>query len=69
MKKSEGTRLMHAAKKAFVELTGYAGRYSKITGEMLDTLDQAQALALDSKAVTQAGLRNSIKEYRKSRNL
>jgi SNF2 family DNA or RNA helicase len=36
---------------------------------MLDTLDQAQALALDSKAVTQASLRNSIKEYRKSRNL
>jgi SNF2 family DNA or RNA helicase len=36
---------------------------------MLDTLDQAQALALDSKAVTQTSLRNSIKEYRKSRNL
>lgn len=68
-KKSEGTRLMHAAKKAFVELTGYTGRYSKITGEMLDTLDQAQALALDSKAVTQASLRNSIKEYRKSRGM
>ena len=36
---------------------------------MLDTLDQAQILALDSKAVTQASLRNSIKEYRKSRGM
>jgi len=34
---------------------------------MRDTLDQAQALALDEKAQTQAGLRNAIKEYRKSR--
>jgi SNF2 family DNA or RNA helicase len=32
-----------------------------------DTLDQAQALALDDKATTQAGLRNAIKEYRKSK--
>ena len=31
---------------------------------MHDTLDQAQALALDEKAETQAGLRNAIKEYR-----
>lgn len=30
----------------------------------LDTLDQAQALALDEKATTQASLRNAIKEYR-----
>lgn len=29
-----------------------------------DTLDQAQALALDEKAQTQAGLRNAIKQYR-----
>lgn len=31
---------------------------------MLDTLDQAQALALDEKATTQAGLRNAVKQYR-----
>lgn len=31
---------------------------------MKDTLDQAQALALDEKANTQAGLRNAVKEYR-----
>ena len=36
---------------------------------MQDTLDQAQALALDEKATTQAGLRNAIKEYRHSRKL
>ena len=34
-----------------------------------DTLDQAQALALDEKATTQAGLRNAIKEYRISKNV
>ena len=34
-----------------------------------DTLDQAQALALDEKATTQAGLRNAIKEYRQSKKL
>jgi hypothetical protein len=34
-----------------------------------DTLDQAQALALDEKATTQAGLRNAIKEYRMSKNV
>ena len=33
------------------------------------TLDQAQALALDDKATTQAGLRNAIKEYRMSKNV
>lgn len=32
-----------------------------------DTLDQAQILALDAKADTQAALRNAIKEYRRSR--
>jgi SNF2 family DNA or RNA helicase len=32
-----------------------------------NTLDQAQALALDEKAVTQSGLRNAIKQYRDSR--
>jgi SNF2 family DNA or RNA helicase len=32
-----------------------------------DTLDQAQALALDSKATTQASLRKAIKDYRVSR--
>jgi len=31
---------------------------------MQDTLDQAQALALDDKATTQAGLRNAVKQYR-----
>jgi hypothetical protein len=34
-----------------------------------ETLDQAQAIALDDKAQTQAGLRNAIKEYRQSRKL
>ena len=32
-----------------------------------DTMDQAQAIALDSKASTQSGLRNAIKEYRMSK--
>lgn len=32
-----------------------------------DTLDQAQALALDEKATTQAGLRNAVKLYRQSK--
>jgi SNF2 family DNA or RNA helicase len=32
-----------------------------------DTLDQAQALALESKAQTQESLRNAIKQYRKTR--
>jgi hypothetical protein len=32
-----------------------------------DTLDQAQAMALDSKATTQASLRAAVKEYRKSK--
>jgi SNF2 family DNA or RNA helicase len=36
---------------------------------MRDTLDQAQALALDDKATTQAGLRSAIKMYRQSKNL
>ncbi len=31
---------------------------------MKDTLDQAQALALDDKATTQTALRNAVKEYR-----
>ncbi|OBQ43526.1 MAG: hypothetical protein AN484_11950 [Aphanizomenon flos-aquae WA102] len=31
---------------------------------MQDTLDQAQALSLDDKATTQAGLRNAVKQYR-----
>lgn len=31
---------------------------------MQDTLDQAQVMALDEKAQTQAGLRNAIKQYR-----
>ncbi len=31
---------------------------------MQDTLDQAQALVLDDKATTQAGLRNAVKQYR-----
>ena len=29
-----------------------------------DTLDQAQALALEEKATTQSGLRNAVKQYR-----
>lgn len=33
-----------------------------------DTMDQAQALALDDKATTQNGLRKAIKEYRLSKN-
>ena len=33
------------------------------------TLDQAQAMALDQKATTQAGLRNAVKEYRMSKNV
>jgi SNF2 family DNA or RNA helicase len=33
-----------------------------------DTLDHAQSLALDTKAQTQAALRNAIKEYRKSKS-
>lgn len=36
---------------------------------MKDTMDQAQALALDEKASTQDGLRNAIKEYRKLRGV
>jgi hypothetical protein len=36
---------------------------------MQDTLDQAQALALDEKATTQAGLRNAVKQYRLSKNV
>lgn len=34
-----------------------------------DTLDQAQALALDEKATTQAGLRSAVKEYRRSKEV
>lgn len=36
---------------------------------MLDTLDQAQALALSEKATTQAGLRKAVKEYRLTRGI
>ena len=36
---------------------------------MLDTLDQAQAMALDEKAQTQAGLRNAVKQYRLTRGM
>lgn len=36
---------------------------------MLDTLDQAQALALSEKATTQAGLRNAVKQYRLTRGI
>ena len=34
-----------------------------------DTLDQAQALALNDKATTQAGLRAAVKQYRKQRGV
>ena len=34
---------------------------------MHNTLDQAQSLALDEKATTQAGLRNAVKQYRKQK--
>jgi SNF2 family DNA or RNA helicase len=34
-----------------------------------DTLDQAQGMALDDKATTQAGLRNAVKQYRISKNV
>ena len=36
---------------------------------MQDTLDQAQALALDEKATTQAGLRNAVKQYRQQKGV
>lgn len=36
---------------------------------MRDTLDQAQAIALDDKATTQQSLRNAVKEYRLSRGV
>jgi len=36
---------------------------------MRDTLDQAQALALDEKAQTQQGLRNAIKSYREQKGV
>ena len=36
---------------------------------MQDTLDQAQALALDTKAETQDSLRKAIKQYRESKSL
>jgi SNF2 family DNA or RNA helicase len=34
-----------------------------------DTLDQAQALALDEKATTQQGLRNAVKQYRETKGV
>ena len=34
-----------------------------------DTLDQAQELALDGKAKTQAALRNAIKQYRQKKGV
>lgn len=34
-----------------------------------DTLDQAQALALDEKATTQQGLRNAVKQYREMKEI
>ncbi|MFA5186970.1 MAG: SNF2-related protein [Patescibacteria group bacterium] len=34
-----------------------------------DTLDQAQAMALDEKATTQAGLRSAVKQYRQSKGV
>ena len=34
-----------------------------------DTLDQAQALALDEKATTQQGLRNAVKQYREMKKV
>jgi SNF2 family DNA or RNA helicase len=36
---------------------------------MQATLDQAQAMALDEKATTQAGLRNAVKQYRQSKGV
>lgn len=36
---------------------------------MKDTLDQAQALALDEKAQTQSSLRNAVKQYRQQRGV
>ena len=36
---------------------------------MKDTLDQAQALVLDEKAITQSGLRNAVKQYRQSKGV
>ena len=34
-----------------------------------DTLDQAQAMALDDKATTQAGLKKAVKQYRLERGI
>ena len=34
-----------------------------------DTLDQAQAMALDDKATTQKGLRKAVKQYRMERGI
>lgn len=34
-----------------------------------DTLDQAQALALDEKSQTQEGLKKAVREYRKQRGV
>ena len=36
---------------------------------MRDTMDQAQAMALDEKATTQAGLRNAVKQYRQQKGV
>ena len=33
-----------------------------------DTMDEAQAIALDEKATTQASLRKAVKEYRERKN-
>jgi phosphoribosylformylglycinamidine (FGAM) synthase-like amidotransferase family enzyme len=41
----------------------------QLTGAMCgDTLDQAQAIALDAKAQTQTALRKALKDYRKNRH-
>lgn len=36
---------------------------------ILNTLDQAQAMALDDKATTQAGLRDAVKQYRREKGV
>jgi hypothetical protein len=62
-KKSEAISLLHDARKVFIDITGYSGKYRHITKLMI-----FQALALEEKATTQNDLRNAIKEYRKNKS-
>ena len=72
MKKSEGTRVAHILKGLFIKASDYKERYSKISLKMIfdyvDTLDQAQADALNSKAADQTALRKAVADYRKNKS-